>query len=98
MNGRSHAGALRVAGGCALLIAAWQIATPALGVPDYLLPTPGVVARKFWETLPVQIEHLTVTAATTLAGLGLALAFGMLLGRLELFTVLILFFPQFWRD
>jgi trk system potassium uptake protein TrkH len=26
------------------------------------------------------------------------LAFGMLLGRLELFTVLILFFPQFWRD
>jgi trk system potassium uptake protein TrkH len=26
------------------------------------------------------------------------LTFGMLLGRLELFTVLILFFPQFWRD
>ena len=26
------------------------------------------------------------------------LCFGMLLGRLELFTVLILFFPQFWRD
>jgi trk system potassium uptake protein TrkH len=25
------------------------------------------------------------------------LAFGMLLGRLELFTVLVLFFPQFWR-
>jgi trk system potassium uptake protein TrkH len=26
------------------------------------------------------------------------LAFGMLLGRLELFTILILFFPQFWRN
>ena len=26
------------------------------------------------------------------------LCFGMLLGRLELFTVLILFLPQFWRD
>ena len=26
------------------------------------------------------------------------LSFGMLLGRLELFTVLILFFPSFWRD
>ena len=26
------------------------------------------------------------------------LAFGMLLGRLELFAVLILFFPSFWRD
>jgi trk system potassium uptake protein TrkH len=25
------------------------------------------------------------------------LAFGMLLGRLELFTVLVLFLPQFWR-
>jgi trk system potassium uptake protein TrkH len=25
------------------------------------------------------------------------LCFGMLLGRLELFTVLILFFPQFWK-
>jgi trk system potassium uptake protein TrkH len=26
------------------------------------------------------------------------LAFGMLLGRLELFAVLVLFFPSFWRD
>jgi len=26
------------------------------------------------------------------------LSFAMLLGRLELFTVLVLFFPQFWRD
>jgi len=26
------------------------------------------------------------------------LSFGMLLGRLELFAVLILFFPSFWRD
>ena len=27
----------------------------------------------------------------------LILSFGMLLGRLELFAVLILFFPSFWR-
>jgi trk system potassium uptake protein TrkH len=26
------------------------------------------------------------------------LAFGMLLGRLELFAVLVLFFPSFWRN
>tara|TARA_B110000881_G_C18255502_1_gene355387 strand:- start:365 stop:589 length:225 start_codon:yes stop_codon:yes gene_type:complete len=26
------------------------------------------------------------------------LSFGMLLGRLELFAVLILFFPSFWRN
>ena len=26
------------------------------------------------------------------------LSFGMLLGRLELFAVLILFFPSFWKD
>ena len=26
------------------------------------------------------------------------LSFGMLLGRLELFTVLILFYPRFWRS
>jgi trk system potassium uptake protein TrkH len=26
------------------------------------------------------------------------LSFAMLLGRLELFTVLVLFVPQFWRD
>jgi trk system potassium uptake protein len=25
------------------------------------------------------------------------LSFGMLMGRLELFTVLVLFYPQFWR-
>ena len=28
----------------------------------------------------------------------LSLSFGMLLGRLELFAVLILFFPSFWRN
>ena len=26
------------------------------------------------------------------------LAFGMLLGRLELFAILVLFFPSFWRN
>ena len=26
------------------------------------------------------------------------LSFGMLLGRLELFAVLVLFFPSFWKD
>ena len=28
----------------------------------------------------------------------LILSFGMLLGRLELFAVLILFFPSFWKN
>ena len=28
----------------------------------------------------------------------LSLSFGMLLGRLELFAVLVLFFPSFWRN
>ena len=28
----------------------------------------------------------------------LILSFGMLLGRLELFAVLVLFFPSFWRN
>ena len=28
----------------------------------------------------------------------LSLSFGMLLGRLELFAVLVLFFPSFWKD
>jgi trk system potassium uptake protein len=30
-------------------------------------------------------------------GAKMVLAFDMLLGRLEFFTVLILFFPDFWR-
>ena len=28
----------------------------------------------------------------------LSLSFGMLLGRLELFAVLVLFFPSFWKN
>ena len=48
-------------------------------VPDYILPVPTVIVTKFWQTLSIQVHHLSVTAATTMIGLAMALFIGVLL-------------------
>ena len=48
-------------------------------VPDYILPVPTVIVTKFWQTLSIQVHHLSVTAATTMIGLAMALFTGVLL-------------------
>ncbi|UCD80378.1 MAG: ABC transporter permease [Desulfobacterales bacterium] len=48
-------------------------------VPDYILPVPTVILAKFWQTLSIQVHHLSVTAATTMVGLAMALFIGVLL-------------------
>jgi NitT/TauT family transport system permease protein len=63
----------------AFVLLLWQVGVSAGGVPEYLLPAPSAIFSKLRETLPVQLEELSVTAATTLGGLGLALAAGILL-------------------
>ncbi|HKX19816.1 MAG TPA: ABC transporter permease [bacterium] len=67
-----------LAGLCAFL-AIWQYGAPAARVPGYILPVPIAIAVRLWQTLPVQIYHLSATAATTLIGLALALVIGVLL-------------------
>jgi NitT/TauT family transport system permease protein len=63
----------------AVVLLAWQYGAVRAGIPEYVLPTPAAIASRFWQTLPLQLEHLTATAVTTLAGLALALAGGVLL-------------------
>ncbi len=58
---------------------AWELGVEAAEMPEYLLPAPSVILKKFWQTLPVQMEHLAVTAGTTLAGLVMALGAGVVL-------------------
>jgi NitT/TauT family transport system permease protein len=60
----------------------WELGSEGADVPEYLLPKPSTILRKFFDTLPVQLSEISVTAATTLAGLALALAAGILLALL----------------
>lgn len=68
------------------VLAAWQYGAPRAGIPDYVLPLPSVIARRFWQTLPLQAEHLGATAATTLIGLALAVAIGVLLALIAIYV------------
>jgi NitT/TauT family transport system permease protein len=45
-----------------------------------------VIAGRFWQTWPTQVEHLRATAATTLAGLGLALVVGVPLALITVYV------------
>jgi NitT/TauT family transport system permease protein len=64
----------------AAALLAWEAGLGLTGFPEYLLPRPSAIASKWWETFPVQMEHLAVTASTTLAGLALGLAVGVAIG------------------
>jgi NitT/TauT family transport system permease protein len=68
------------------VLLSWQYGAPAAGVPDYVLPLPTVIAGRFWQTWPVQVEHLRATAVTTLAGLGLALIVGVPLALVTVYV------------
>ncbi len=58
----------------------WEVACRALKVPSYFLPAPSVIAQasaQYWWQL---VFHSFHTLWMTLAGFGLAVAFGILLG------------------
>lgn len=75
--------------GFALLIVIWQFGAPAAKIPDYVLPLPSSIAARFVETFSVQLQGLAMTAFTTLAGLALALVFGVLLALLVIYIPLL---------
>jgi NitT/TauT family transport system permease protein len=70
--------------GFAGLLLVWQVGAPLAGIPSYVLPLPTAIAARFAETFPVQLQELSMTAFTTLVGLGMALAVGVLLALLVL--------------
>ena len=65
--------------GAGLILVAWEFIVRRLEVPEYLLPPPSTIWQRFWQTLPVQLEEIAFTAATTLIGLFGALVVGVLL-------------------
>jgi NitT/TauT family transport system permease protein len=70
---------LRSVGAVVVFLVVWQFGVPLLGIPDYVLPLPTVIAARFVQTFPLQLHHLGITALTTLAGLSIALVVGVLL-------------------
>jgi NitT/TauT family transport system permease protein len=70
----------------AALVVAWEYGVPGAGVPEYVLPLPSVIGATFWRSLPAQMEHLGATAATTLAGLALALVIGIALALVTVYV------------
>ena len=62
-----------------VILVLWEYGAGFAQIPDYILPIPTVIAAKFWQTLPIQAHHLSVTAATTLIGLAVARVVGVLL-------------------
>ena len=65
--------------GAGLILVAWEGIVRRFEVPEYLLPPPSTIWQRFWQTLPVQLEEIAFTAATTLIGLFGALVVGVLL-------------------
>ncbi|MGH9336840.1 MAG: ABC transporter permease, partial [Vicinamibacteria bacterium] len=77
---------LGVAAVAIAMLLGWEYGVALTGVPDYLLPRPSIVFAKWWQTLTVQMEHLGVTAATTLIGLTLSSVVGVLLALLVIYV------------
>jgi NitT/TauT family transport system permease protein len=82
----ARAGTVRSLAAVVLFLLAWQLVVPLVNIPDYVLPLPTVIARRFAETFTLQLHHLGVTAMTTLAGLAIALVVGVLLALLVVYV------------
>ena len=65
--------------GFAVIIVIWEYGAGIAHIAPYILPVPSAVVLKFWQTLPIQMHHLGVTATTTVIGLALSLVVGILL-------------------
>lgn len=65
--------------GFGLILLAWEYGTAVVRIPNYILPVPSAILRRFWETIAVQAHHLGATATTTIIGLALSLFVGVLL-------------------
>jgi len=66
----------------ALLIGAWQWAVRAFDVPDYLVPSPGDIARTLVADRELLFGSLAVTLKITFLSLALSVLFGTLLAFL----------------
>ncbi|HYG57022.1 MAG TPA: ABC transporter permease [Symbiobacteriaceae bacterium] len=64
----------------ATLVALWEFACRWFAIPHFVLPRPSQVAVALWQWRePLVLEHLPVTAAETLLGLGISIILGVAL-------------------
>lgn len=70
-------GALRALAALGVGLGLWQAVVWATGVPPFILPGPGRVARTLAETAPVLAEHAGFTAANLAAGMAAGVALGV---------------------
>lgn len=57
----------------------WEFLILCLGVPDYVLPSPMIIIKKFFSILDLLWVHSLVTLSETLLGIGLAIIFAITL-------------------
>lgn len=77
---------LKVTAAILVVLVTWEFGVQLAGVPAYVVPQPTEIAIRFWQTLPAQFHHLSVTGFTTLAGLAIATVFGVLLALLVVYV------------
>ncbi|MDY6826085.1 MAG: ABC transporter permease [Bacillota bacterium] len=61
------------------LIAAWEVITATLSIPEYILPSPSAIAAALNENFALLVEHSRVTMVAVLGGLILAIAVALIL-------------------
>lgn len=64
------------------LLAVWEAAVRALGIPSYVLPAPTRVLAALWSDRQALASHAGVTVAEALSGMGISLACALVLGML----------------
>jgi len=62
-----------------LTILTWHMAAVESGLASFILPTPAQVAEAGWETRAILGQAILTTMIETVLGLGIALAFGILI-------------------
>ena len=63
-----------------VVIVLWQIICSGFGVPDFIFPSPWRIWTQFWEFKTIIAGHAWRTFWVTMAGFGLAIVVGVLLG------------------
>jgi len=67
----------------------WELVVILFQVPRFILPAPSVVVRSFWRWRTAIWGHALQTLYTTLAGFGVAVVFGLVLGWIVGFSNLV---------
>jgi len=68
---------LAAPGLAALILVAWQLAVPALGLSEFVLPTPLQIVGRMAKDWPLLLTHAKVTLLEVLGGFAIAVAAGI---------------------